>query len=375
MVGNKVKFAYIATGSSLPETYPDADTIYFLEEAKEIRVGNRTLGNVDDLAIHPDQLAETLAAWTVKSIEFVGSGDYVSNITYDDSTGRVTITKSTLPVLSKGAAPTPTEVTLQPGGSFTVLNSTSVSGHTITDNSTKYTLPDFLNYEAGPGITIEGSTIALPKVFYDYLVAQTFAAPTIAELSIPGLGTEAEIGVSVTVTSFNHRETNASSFDGTLTLRHGSSVVKSGVAATNSSVSVSLDGAGVSVVRTTPGSETFTLSGVDQLGNTITKSVSKSFYVPKFLGADPDASITGTEVLNMNKGKNMPTSITFAETSYIYFVTTGTITSVKDADTGFAVPIEAPFDVTVSINNVPTVYHAYRSSERILAGTYNFTIS
>ena len=375
MVGNKVKFAYIATGSSLPETYPDADTIYFLEEAKEIRVGNRTLGNVDDLAIHPDQLAETLEAWTVKSIEFVGSGDYVSNITYDDSTGRVTVTKSTLPVLSKGAAPAPAEVTLQPGGSFTVVTDTSVSGHTITDNSTKFTLPDFLNYEAGPGINIEGSTISLPQIFYDYLVEHTFAVPVINELSISNLGTEAEIGTSVTVTSFSHRETNIQSIEGTLTLRHGSSVVKTGVNPVTSTTSVAFEGSGVVVTRTTPGNDTFTLSGIDKLGNSITKSLSKSFYIPKFLGADPDASITSTEVLAMSRAKTIPNTITISETSYIYFVTDETINSVKDADTGFAVPIESPVNLTVDINSVPTVYHVYRSSERIIAGTYNFTIS
>ena len=81
------------------------------------------------------------------------------------------------------------------------------------------------------------------------------------------------------------------------------------------------------------------------------------------------------KILNMAKGKNMPTSITISSTSYIYFVTDGAINSVKDTDTGFGVPVESPVTTAVSINGVSVNYHVYRTTEQIMPGLYNFTIA
>ena len=140
MIGNSVQFAYIPTGSSMPSPV-NSDTIYFLEGPKEIRVGSELLGNVSSGSIDPEEIAELLEAYAVKNIDIYGSGDNVSDITFDATSGRIAVTKSNLPVLSKGAAPTPTTTTLVPGGTFSVVNGTTVSGHTITDEKTTYTLP------------------------------------------------------------------------------------------------------------------------------------------------------------------------------------------------------------------------------------------
>lgn len=373
MIGNKVQFVYIATGSSLPASYPNADTIYFLEETKQIQVGDKVLGNVDDLAIHPDQLAQTLTAWTIKSITITGSGDNVSNITFDSSTGVVTVTKSNLPVLSKGVSPTPQVVELEPEGTFTVSTGTTVDGHEITDSTVTYKLPDSKVYTAGDGIVISGDTIALPQVFYDYLVSHTFAPPAISVFTVPGLGSSAEIGTSVTISSFTHRETNIVNINGDLTLKHGTTVILDTITPSSSDASVPITS--TTITRTTPGTETLTLSGTDTLGGSFSKSVNKTFYIPKFLGTDPDPTVTAAEILNMSKGSSIPTTITLAATGYIYFVTDGTINSVKDADTGFGVPIESPVSTSVTINSIPVTYNVYRTSDSITSGTYNFTIS
>lgn len=137
-VGNDVKFAYYTSG--FPATY-DSDTIYFLEEQKEIRVGSRVLANVDDNVVTPAALREVLEAYTIKNVEFVGTGNNISDISLNQTTGRLTVTKSNLPVLAKGAAPSPTAVTLQPSGKFRSLTTVSVDGHTITDSVTEYELP------------------------------------------------------------------------------------------------------------------------------------------------------------------------------------------------------------------------------------------
>ena len=371
-VGNPVKFIYVATGGSIPSQYrDDPDTIYFLEETKQIKVGSHELANVDENAVSIDELAEVLEAYTVKSVLIEGNGETINGVSYDASSGVVTLTKGAFPSLAKGAEPSPATETLAPGGTFEVATGTSVSGHTITDNKKQFTLPQ---YSGSQGVNVDGSTISLPQEFYDYLVQQTFATPTISQFTISSLGSSAEIGTSVTVSEFAHRETNITNIQGNLTLKRGSSTIMTGIAPSSSSATVTLDSP-ETVTRTTAGTETFVLSGLDKLGGTVSKSLSKTFYVPKFSGSDPDASVTAAEVLNMNKGQTIPTTVTTSGTAYIYFVTDGSISSVKDADTGFGVPVESPVTLSVTINSVPVSYHVYRTSDRISAGTYHFTIT
>lgn len=164
MVGNKVQFAYIATGGSLPSTYPNPDTIYFLEEAKEIRVGGQLLANVDADAIDLATLASVLESYTVKSIEVAGSGDTVADVSFNTSSGKITVTKGNLPQLSKGAASTPTPAQLTPGGTFDVVTDTSVSGHTITDGKTRFTLPAQITNLL---VSTSGNKVVFTLVFSD----------------------------------------------------------------------------------------------------------------------------------------------------------------------------------------------------------------
>ena len=330
---------------------------------------------------------------TDQTITF-GSAVVLNTITYD-SHGSITGTKSitlTIPELNGGSVGTSgsiskvlTYTSIDGDGDLIgetadVVNSTAgiTSGSTDSQVPTAKAVYDLVDaipdYVGEQGVNVSGNTISLPQEFYDYLVQQTFATPTITTFTVTGLGTSAEIGTSVSVTGFTHAETNVSNIDGTLTFKHGSTTLKSGVSPSTSSTSVTLDVA-ETVTRSSAGTETFTLSGLDRLGNTITKSVTKSFYVPKFLGYNAAASITAADVLNMTKGQTLPTSITLPSTAYIYFVTDGSISSVKDADTGFGVPIESPVNLAVSINGVSVNYHVYRTSDSILAGTYHFIIT
>ena len=227
---------------------------------------------------------------------------------------------------------------------------------------------------AGDGIEIEDGEISLPTVFYDYLLRETYEAPAIAAFSVTGLGGAAEIGSSVAVTAMKHRETNPGNVTAAgLTMKLGDTVLLSGVTPAGTEATVSF--AEQTVTRSSAGSVSFTLSGTNTRGGTVTATVSKSFYVPKFLGSSAGSSITAADILQFSKGQSIPTSITTAETSYIWFVTNGTISSVKDANTGFGVPIEAAVNITVGINGVDVSYRAYRTSNRIAAGTYSFTIS
>ena len=139
-LGNKVLFEY-HSNTGLP-SYPDPDTIYFLENKKEIYVGSKLLANVNTGDVTTESLLEILEAYQVKSIIFQGSGNNVSDISFDSTIGRVTVTRTNLPVLSVGAATTPQNVTLSPGDTFDTVTSTSVEGHTIYDGKTRFRLPD-----------------------------------------------------------------------------------------------------------------------------------------------------------------------------------------------------------------------------------------
>ena len=154
MVGNPVKFVYVTTGGVVPaEMRDNADTIYFLEETKEIKVGTTVLANVDADAVSTSDLAGILEAYTIKSIVISGSGDTVNNVSFDATSGQITMTKGAFPSLAKGADPTPATASLAPCDTFEVEISTSVSGHTITDNKKQYTLPA---YTGGQGVTVSG---------------------------------------------------------------------------------------------------------------------------------------------------------------------------------------------------------------------------
>lgn len=128
---SQVKFTYIQTGSALP-TSPDSNTVYFLEGTKQLYVGSHLIA---------DHLDVDLSALEVKSVSIAGTGNTVSDATFDRSTGALVITKGNLPTLAKGTDTTGTAQTLAAGGTFTVVTDTAVSDHTITDQNTTFTLP------------------------------------------------------------------------------------------------------------------------------------------------------------------------------------------------------------------------------------------
>lgn len=127
---SKVKFVYVPTGKSMPVT-PDGDTVYFVEGTGQLYVGDHLIADSTDLS-----------GYKVKDVTISGSGNNVSNISLNSSTGMLTITKSNLPSLSKGTDTSGTPTTLTLGGTFAAMTDTAVSGHTITDENTTFTMPD-----------------------------------------------------------------------------------------------------------------------------------------------------------------------------------------------------------------------------------------
>lgn len=77
----KVLFCYVPHNRSMPAEV-DSNTIYFVEDAQELWVGNKLI------ASHAES----------PTFNIVGSGDFIANAAYDSSTHTLTLTKSTLPV-------------------------------------------------------------------------------------------------------------------------------------------------------------------------------------------------------------------------------------------------------------------------------------
>lgn len=220
------------------------------------------------------------------------------------------------------------------------------------------------------GVVItDGTNVGLTDKFYNYLVRETFEKPTIAAFAVTGLGGAAEIGTSVEVSAFTHRETNIDNFDGTLTLKKGNDVLAANIAPSNADASGSFTNQ--TVASNTAATVTFTLSGTYTMpganaqSESVSRSVSKTFYVPRIYGVSENSTVEATDLEGMTRVQSYPspTTVQVLANGYIFLAVTGTITKVINADTGFGVAVTQLADMTLSINGVSKNYHVYRTDE------------
>lgn len=144
--GHKIKFQYVTTYSSI-STWDD-DTVYFIADVQQLYAGTQLIAGVT---------TTDLSAYKVKDVTISGTGNYISGASFDSTTGVLTLTKSTLPTLAKGTDTSGTAKTLTFGGTFTAMTDTSVSGHTITDQNTTFTMPTITTSDLptlSPSVTV-----------------------------------------------------------------------------------------------------------------------------------------------------------------------------------------------------------------------------
>lgn len=216
----------------------------------------------------------------------------------------------------------------------------------------------------GKGVEItDDANVGLTDKFYNYLVRATFEKPTIAAFAVTGLGGAMEIGTSVTVSEFTHRETNIDNFYGTLTLKKGTDVLAENIAPSSAAASGSFTSQ--PVTSSTAATVTFTLSGTDALGDSVSQKVSKTFYVPKIYGVSENSTVTAEDLEGMTRVQSYPspTTVQVLANGYIFLAVTGTITKVINADTGFGVAVTQLENKELSINDVNKTYHVYRTDE------------
>ena len=146
--GHKIRFQYVATFDSI--TTWDQDTVYFIADVQQLYAGTQLIAGVT---------TTDLSAYKVKDVTISGTGNNITGATFDASTGVLTLTKGNLPTLAKGTDTSGTAKTLTFGGTFTAMTDTSVSGHTITDQNTTFTMPTIATTDL-PDLT---PTVAVTK--------------------------------------------------------------------------------------------------------------------------------------------------------------------------------------------------------------------
>lgn len=128
--GHKIRFQYVTTYSSI--TTWDPDTVYFIADTQQLYVGTQLIAGVTEV---------DLSGYKVKDVTISGTGNTITGAAFNATTGVLTLTKGSFPTLAKGTDTTGTAKTLSFGGTFSAMTDTSVSGHTITDQNTTFTMP------------------------------------------------------------------------------------------------------------------------------------------------------------------------------------------------------------------------------------------
>lgn len=137
-MANAVRFIYVPAGKSLPDAIERSKSaIYFVEDAQQLWVGDKLIAD----HIDPADISAYLEPYKIKSVEITGEGSFLSSAIFDDTTGKLTLTKATPPVIERGVDGEATAVSLTPGSSFTVVTDTPVSDNKLYNESKKFTLP------------------------------------------------------------------------------------------------------------------------------------------------------------------------------------------------------------------------------------------
>lgn len=211
----------------------------------------------------------------------------------------------------------------------------------------------------------ENGFISLPKKYVEYLDNQLYQAPSISNFDFFS-ASSTEIGTTISISQFTHKETNIDSIRGKLTLKEGNTGLLSNIYPSASTTTLSFER---DYTRTTPGTVTVTLSGVNTKGASFSKSDSITFYAPHYYGAlDAAELVAGSDIKSLGLTKHSSTSSNWTGTvsinnendQYVYFVTTDSSITVKSG--GFDVPLTKT-TITLTLNGVATTYYCYRTAQ------------
>lgn len=228
----------------------------------------------------------------------------------------------------------------------------------------------------------DDKVLYLNEQYAEYLKQVTYANPTIATFSMNPLGTSVEVGTTYSPTSFTHRETNTNNISGNLTFKSNrKSNYALGVTPSSSNRTIDISDKGFAYTLGANDSVTFTLEGestenTNPSGMDFSRTVTISSYFPCYYGANGSATITNVTGLTKKNSGNIAGTYTIdvAANQYVWFVTRGTVTSVKSS--GFDVPMNDPITVNLTFGGTSYAFKAYRVEGQVtVAGSYTYTVA
>lgn len=222
----------------------------------------------------------------------------------------------------------------------------------------------------GQSETAVMSQKAVTKEINDLWARIDYVAPTISTFTITPSTSSYKLPATLTLTSITHMETNVSNIVGSLTLKRGSTILKSNITPSSTSATVTIS----DTVTLTASGVTYTLSGTDKNGDTFSKTVSVSAYYTSYFGASEDSTVSDTLITGLTDTNSASLAgtrtVTITNTSkYVWFISTRAISSIKSS--GFEVPFTL---VNGSYSYNGASYKCYRTTEKVVVGDNTFVI-
>lgn len=214
------------------------------------------------------------------------------------------------------------------------------------------------------------------KPVYDWYEKQTYTKPTIDVFTTSSFTSGgyklSSTPIKIQLKSFMHKEKDINKFNGTLSLYKGNTSIQSGIAVNNSSQTVNVTSDTEETLTTN--TITYTLSGKDIKGNTISKTISVYGWYTSYIGVSTETTLTTSSISKFKDldktSLNGTHSVTTTSGSYVWFCTTQGEPSVTSS--GFDVPLH---DETQTIRYNGTNYYCYRTAEKTAEGTYTFVVT
>ena len=198
-----------------------------------------------------------------------------------------------------------------------------------------------------------------------------YVTPTIEVLTRTPSNSSYELPATFLLTKITHRETNVLNIAGTLTLKRGNTVLLTGISPVEMSTDIEI----TDTVTLTTSGITYTLSGLDKKGKTISKSMSVSAYYTSYIGASENDVVSNALISSLTNTNSASLSgtrdVTFTGSAkYIWFISTKSISSIKSG--GFDVPYTL---INSSYSYNGTTYKCYRTDEQVTTTENSFVIT
>ena len=224
----------------------------------------------------------------------------------------------------------------------------------------------------------EEGELTLNKVYLDYLQEVTYVKPTIASFTVSGLASNYIVGETISATEFKHYETSIDNINGNLTFTITGGYSEN-ITPSASSTTITLATMFSKTFDTHGQSVTFTLSGKDVKGNTISKTASKTAYYPFYHGVSVNESYDETLAKGLTrKIGNTPGTYTYelSENAFIYWFSTTSINNIKDTN-GNTIDYVKLDDISMPVitDGANVTYKVYRTTEQLVPGSWKFTLS